>query len=63
MNVTGVVLGASRVRLAHQRRGHVARAILDIEAAGDLDLLHFLTRRHRYPDAGARPSCLRRWRG
>ena len=35
------------VGLAHQRRGHVARAVLDIEAAGDLDLLHFLARRHR----------------
>ena len=35
-----------RVGLAHQRRGHVARAILDVEPAGDLDLLHFLARRH-----------------
>jgi NAD(P)-dependent dehydrogenase (short-subunit alcohol dehydrogenase family) len=26
--------------LAHQSGGHVARAILDIEPAGDLDLLH-----------------------
>ena len=35
------------VRLAHQRRRHVAGAVLDIEPAGDLDLLHFFARRHR----------------
>ena len=35
------------VRLAHQRRGHVARAVFDIEPAGDLDFLHLLARRHR----------------
>ena len=37
------------VGLAHQRRRHVARAVLDIEAAGNLDLLHVLPGRHRDP--------------
>ena len=36
-----------RIGVAHQRRGHVARAVLHIETAGDLDLLHFLPGRHR----------------
>ena len=35
------------VGLAHQRRRHVARAVLQIEPARDLDLLHLLARRHR----------------
>ncbi len=47
MKVTAVVLGASVLRLAHQGRGHVAGAVLDVETAGDLDLLHFLARRNR----------------
>jgi hypothetical protein len=34
------------VGLAHQRRGHVTRAVLDVETARDLDLLHLLARRH-----------------
>ena len=34
---------------AHQDRRHVAGAVLDIETAGDFDLLHFLARRHRDP--------------
>ncbi len=41
-----------RIRLTHQRRGHVARAVLDIKPAGDLDLLHFLARGHRDPEQG-----------
>ena len=45
--MTGVVLGEIGVGLAHQGRGHVARAVLDVEPARDLDLLHFLARRHR----------------
>ncbi len=39
-------LRCRRVRLAHQRRRHVARAVLDIETAGDLNLLHLLAGRH-----------------
>ncbi len=35
------------VGMAHQRRRHEPRAILHIEPAGDLDLLHFLARRQR----------------
>ena len=35
-----------RIGVAHQGRGHVARAVLHIESAGDLDLLHFLPGRH-----------------
>ena len=35
------------VRLAHHGRGHVPRAVLDIETAGDLDLLHLFAGRHR----------------
>jgi hypothetical protein len=38
MNVTGVVFGVSV---------SVARAVLDIETAGDFDLLHVFPRRHR----------------
>src|SRR5262245_21156554 len=41
-------LGRICVGLTHQRRGHVACAVLYIDAAGDLDLLHLLARRHRY---------------
>src|SRR5262249_53052726 len=37
-------------RLAHQGRGHVARAVLHIETARDLDLLHLLARRDRDAD-------------
>ena len=37
------------VGMAHQRRGHVARAALDIEPAGNLDLLHVLPGRDRDP--------------
>ena len=37
------------VGLAHQRRRHVAGAVLDIEAAGNLDFLHVLPGRHRDP--------------
>ena len=46
MNVTAVVRGTSDIGVAHQGRGHVARAVLHIEPAGDLDLLHFLPGRH-----------------
>jgi hypothetical protein len=34
---------------AHQRRRHVAGAVLDIEPAGNLDLLHILPGRYRDP--------------
>ncbi|MGY4421634.1 hypothetical protein ACVWY2_004083 [Bradyrhizobium sp. JR6.1] len=37
------------VGLAHQRCGHVAGAVLDIEPAGDLDLLHVFPGRNRDP--------------
>jgi hypothetical protein len=37
------------VGLAHQRRGHVAGAVLDIEPAGNLDFLHVFPGRHRDP--------------
>ncbi len=37
------------VGLAHQRRGHVTGAVLDIEPAGNLDLLHVFPGRHRDP--------------
>ena len=40
------------IRLAHQRRGHVAAAVLDIEAAGDLDFLHLFARGHRDAEHG-----------
>ncbi len=39
-----------RVRLRHQRRCHVARAVFHIETAGNLDFLHFLTGRNRNAD-------------
>ena len=45
--MTAVVFGVCGVGLAHHGRGHVPRAVLDIETAGDLDLLHLLARRHR----------------
>ena len=35
------------IGMAHQRRRHVARAVLHVEAARNLDLLHFLARRNR----------------
>src|SRR5262245_53295554 len=41
-------LGRIGVGLTHQGRGHVACAVLHIEPAGDLGLLHLLARRHRY---------------
>jgi hypothetical protein len=41
--------GHVSVGLTHQRRRHVTRTVLDIEAAGDLDLLHVFTGRHRDP--------------
>ena len=40
------IIGVGR---AHQRRRHVARAVLDIEPAGNLDFLHVLPGRHRDP--------------
>src|SRR6476620_2475399 len=43
----GRCLRCCGIRLAHQRRGHVARAVLDVEPARDLDFLHFLARRDR----------------
>jgi hypothetical protein len=43
----GSRLWRGAVRLVHQRRRHVARAVLDIEPAGDFDLLHLLACRHR----------------
>ena len=45
--MTGVVRGTSVFGMAHQRRRHEPRAILHIEPAGDLDLLHFLAGRQR----------------
>ena len=36
-----------RVLMCHQRRGHVTRAVLDVEPAGDFDLLHFPQRGNR----------------
>ncbi len=47
----GSGLRSLRVGLTHQRRGHVAGAVLHVEAAGDLDLLHLLARRDRDADA------------
>ena len=50
------------VGCAHQRRRHVARAVLDIEPAGDLDLLHVLPGRHRDPGQPLHRLVLRRGR-
>ena len=50
------------VRRAHQRRRHVARAVLDIEPAGNLDLLHVLPGRHRDPGQPLHRLVLRRGR-
>ena len=50
MKVTAVVFGTSVSGLAHQGRGHVTRAVLHVEAAGDLDLLHPLRVGTAMPD-------------
>ena len=49
MKVTGRGPRHVGVGLAHQRRGHVAGAVLDIEPAGNLDFLHVLPGRNRDP--------------
>ncbi len=50
------------VGVAHQRRGHVARAVLDIEPAGNLDFLHILPGRDRDPGQPLDRVVLRRRR-
>src|SRR5713101_5892702 len=47
---------------AHQRGRHIARAVLDIEPAGNLDLLHVLAGRHRDPGQPFHRLVLRRGR-
>ncbi len=46
MKVTAVVFGVAVSDWHIKRRRHVARAVLDIEPARHLDLLHLLARRH-----------------
>ena len=53
------ILGVGR---AHQGGRHVARAVLDIEPAGNLDLLHVLPGRHRDPGEPLHGLVLRRRR-
>jgi len=43
-------LGGVGVGLAHQRRGHVTRAVLHVQAARDLDFLHLFARRNGHAD-------------
>src|SRR5215813_1571727 len=39
-------LRSGRIRLAHERGSHVARAVLNIESTRDLDLLHLFAGRN-----------------
>ena len=51
------------IRLAHQRRGHVARAVFDVEPAGDLDLQHLFTGRNRDAECALDQLVFRERRG